>query len=444
MGLDADHEHEDPPAGFDSFPGVEFYEPTKGALAAEGHFDKQEFAAYANSVTLTKLLLLMETPPDGLTGAENGADQLSALYSQLSGTTYDFELLNMHGAHGGNVLTSTLPGVGGTAKWMTSIDADNVWRQDSATTTSALFRVAYNNSAQSFAVYEETGLASGQYQVYATWQANVTQKINGPGDLAPRFIQGAEFAQYESVDVLDGEPAISRGRFIKNQQLFATDFEHEGMGFALLGSVAITDGTLRVRLNNLSGTGDPGIAGPILVVPAGGTPGTPLRIQNDRNPTTLAPLPGNGYADDGDFWTDLVYPTGAGNNPLWESALLRDGFRDLFTDWRNGTEQFPDLGDATSPDPNTAPIDKTLTQLPSHATPFGRVIEDNQADIPIPDSLRDLILEGLNNLVGLIENLEGAPPLNVTLPVLDKTLAEVLGLSDKVDETVRQPVVDYF
>jgi hypothetical protein len=43
---------------------------------------------------------------------------------------------------------------------------------------------------------------------------------------------------------------------------------------------------------------------------------------------------------------------GNGNFPLWESCLLRPAFRTLFTDWENGAENFPDSGDATSPDPS--------------------------------------------------------------------------------------------
>lgn len=44
---------------------------------------------------------------------------------------------------------------------------------------------------------------------------------------------------------------------------------------------------------------------------------------------------------------------GSGNFPIWESCVLRDdGFRALFTDWENGSANFPDLGDAPSTDPN--------------------------------------------------------------------------------------------
>jgi hypothetical protein len=43
---------------------------------------------------------------------------------------------------------------------------------------------------------------------------------------------------------------------------------------------------------------------------------------------------------------------GNGQFPLWESCLLRPAFRDLFVDWENNGQQFPELGDATSGDPS--------------------------------------------------------------------------------------------
>ena len=40
---------------------------------------------------------------------------------------------------------------------------------------------------------------------------------------------------------------------------------------------------------------------------------------------------------------------GKGNYPLWESCLTRPAFRTLFRDWENGAQQFPALGDTSSP-----------------------------------------------------------------------------------------------
>jgi hypothetical protein len=46
---------------------------------------------------------------------------------------------------------------------------------------------------------------------------------------------------------------------------------------------------------------------------------------------------------------------GTGGFPIWESCVLRPAFRALYQDWENGSEAFPDLGDAASPDPATDP-----------------------------------------------------------------------------------------
>ena len=41
---------------------------------------------------------------------------------------------------------------------------------------------------------------------------------------------------------------------------------------------------------------------------------------------------------------------GPGTFPMWESVVLRPAFKHLFTDWENGDEQFPELGDSATPD----------------------------------------------------------------------------------------------
>lgn len=53
---------------------------------------------------------------------------------------------------------------------------------------------------------------------------------------------------------------------------------------------------------------------------------------------------------------------GNGQFPLWESCLARPAFRSLFTDWENGSSNFPDLGDYPSADPS-APNPPTSTAL---------------------------------------------------------------------------------
>jgi hypothetical protein len=60
---------------------------------------------------------------------------------------------------------------------------------------------------------------------------------------------------------------------------------------------------------------------------------------------------------------------GAGTYPIWESCVNRPAFAALYADWENGADQFPELGDGTSPDPTDpdAPDpDLTLTAPPGH------------------------------------------------------------------------------
>jgi Ca2+-binding RTX toxin-like protein len=435
LGLSGVH-HSAPPAGYDQFPGVEFYPGAHGPLLDDAEFSKTDFAAYANAVTLTKLLLLMEDSAE--TGQSNGTadDQLSALYSDLSGAPYEVSHLNLHGAHGGNVMTMTLPGVNGSTPWMASIDADEVWRIDNRTVLNTLFRVSIDNNAASPASYEKA-VANGSYRVYATWTGNVTQDFDDltNSDLPDRKMTPTEFAQYTVYDGATVENTVQ-----KNQRVFATDLEHEGLGFALIGEYEITGGSLKVELSNLSGTGDHVIAGPILLVPVAG--GAAIRIQNDRDPETLVAVPGNGYSDNPAYWGDLVYEGGGGNNPLWESSRLRDGFRALFTDWVNAPLDFPALGDATTTDPNDGSVAKA--ERDSHATPFGPEVADNAIEVPITSSVRDLILDGLDQIKAVLDGIDSNPVLDIALPGIGKTLDELIDLGGGFDSQVRQPIIAYF
>jgi hypothetical protein len=59
---------------------------------------------------------------------------------------------------------------------------------------------------------------------------------------------------------------------------------------------------------------------------------------------------------------DAALNAGNGQFPVWESCLLRPVFRDLFVDWENGAENFPDLNDPVSADAgDTNPPVATLT-----------------------------------------------------------------------------------
>ena len=62
---------------------------------------------------------------------------------------------------------------------------------------------------------------------------------------------------------------------------------------------------------------------------------------------------------------------GTGAYPIWESCVLRPAFRLLFKDWENDANvqpNFPDLGDATSPDPASDPNPPAITITPRGVT----------------------------------------------------------------------------
>ncbi|MHB1241780.1 MAG: zinc dependent phospholipase C family protein, partial [Gaiellaceae bacterium] len=111
MGIEGEAQSE--PLELPAIPGLEFYPDARGRLNDNVEFDKSKFAAYRDSVTLAKLLLLQESDPLG--GTTPGTGQLSAFVSRtltgLSGTatSYDWSKLNVVGQHGGNILTTTLP-----------------------------------------------------------------------------------------------------------------------------------------------------------------------------------------------------------------------------------------------------------------------------------------------------------------------------------------------
>lgn len=75
---------------------------------------------------------------------------------------------------------------------------------------------------------------------------------------------------------------------------------------------------------------------------------------------------------------DAALSGGNGQFPIWESCLARPAFRDLFTDWENGAQNFPDLNDAPSTDasdPN--PPVSTLTPTGNVFTSSGTTYVGN-------------------------------------------------------------------
>src|SRR4029077_3104983 len=89
-----------------------FYDGAHGHLKANVEFDKNKFAAYANTVTMSKMLLLQENLPNGeapIAGLQ--PKTLSHLMSDLVGQPYDFNRLTLNSlADGGDIMTATRDG----------------------------------------------------------------------------------------------------------------------------------------------------------------------------------------------------------------------------------------------------------------------------------------------------------------------------------------------
>ncbi len=269
--------------------------------------------------------------------------------------------------------------------WLRLIDGNGVWRIDGRKTVDLLYRVHQPHDPSSGLPVASTTwtavVAIGEYRIFVSWLFNVTQRIDGE-ELKPAtnaryevFVNGVvvpyandtidqrklatcyvDPVDFVTFDPLGGDPLDCRsGDPDEVGQIFVvTD---AGGGF----------GTLAVRLTNLA-DGDV-IAGPVRIVPVDPANGLPFRIQRIVDPYTLAVLP-SGQTEQGVKWLDVVYASGNGNFPLWESELLRPVFRAFFDDWQNFGLDFPELGDATSPDPNTTPGLVPEATHGSWATPF--------------------------------------------------------------------------
>ncbi|MCA9189899.1 MAG: zinc dependent phospholipase C family protein, partial [Planctomycetales bacterium] len=367
-------------------PGVTFYEGATVSISTNVEFDKQKFAAYANSVTLGKLLLLSEDPLDGNALAAN---QMSQLMTDLTGASYDWSLLNINGAHGGNIFTSTLPkpgqeilvqaevGPSGTfpvdsRPWLLSIDGSGSWRDGFTTTTFLQYRInpPSPGAPNAKAVWQANVPTNQEFKVQVSWLANVTQRIDDPNvdDNTLEFpfeddlpITPATNATYRIFDGANPTPIATIQNI--NQQLFNLDVIDGEITYDEIATVSSTSGVLRIEMDN-DANGHV-IAGPVRLEPAAG--GSPQYVRFERDPNTLSVLP-SGYSEQGPNWVDSGFRSGTGNFPLWESKLLRPAFRQLFVDWMNGSLQFPDLGDQPSDDPNQLPI--AANPIPSAATPF--------------------------------------------------------------------------
>lgn len=477
------------PIFLDQGPGFTFYPNPTGLLDDNVEFDKNTFAGYRNSVTMAKLLLLHEQPLGGFAAsASNGGlsklinDQLGALALPGAGS-YDWSLLNLIGSHGGNIFTSTLPMPGRTTDeirefglflgtkllledrpldgrpWLRLIDGDHNWRADSRTVASTQYRVSVPCepapglpcTGTPEAAWELTGLAAGQYRVDANWVANVSQRFdvnNGPdGDIEPFDLQPAQFAQYWLYDGASSTP-INPVPVVKDQRAFTTDVVASGIAYNTLGTFTVTSGTLRVVLRNGGSARQSLIAGPILVTSLATAASVVVARRLDSD--TLAPIavPGQSYTDTGGTqWADLVYQGGNGNFPLWESELLRPIFRQLFVDWQNGAEQFPDLGDDPSADPNGCAVPGCLppdVRITDYATPFEPL---DPVDLP---PLEVLVVDGptvlgyaADTAFGTITGDGTGDELSITVAGEARFTAAVTGLTG-LTVTATRIVVDPF
>jgi len=398
-------------------PGVSFYDDAKLGLGQNVEFDKTKFAAYADSVTLSKMLLLSEDPVDHDPAATGELSRLMQNQLGSGAATYDFSKLNLVGDHGGNIMTATLPkpgevlnyvetqrlGVDGLTMplehsnpdgtitsflsdarpWLRLIDGNQNWRSDSYTTTTAMFRVNSGHDGDEKAIWTALVDPVHPVRVQVTWLSSVTVWLDDPDipGANPYEVQ-LDPESHAVYRIYDDSTLIATATV--DQQVFPTQVEDGGLAFNSLVDDDATDvsaftihsGTLRVELSNASAPQHQVIAGPLRIEPVDGSPAR--RVQLTRDPETLAEDPDNGYSEVGTHWTDFVYVTGSGNFPLWESEVLRPVFRSLFVDWQDGAEQFPDLGDPTSPDPNRTPIAPDVTPGP-YLTPWGPAPAD-----PVP------------------------------------------------------------
>jgi hypothetical protein len=407
MGVEGSDHHLPLPANFapnqqdevhltdNSVVDVTFYGDLTGPLKPDVEFNKQTFAAYADSVTLAKMLLLQETLPNGEAPVDGKQPKvISQLLSKLTGQPYDFAQMTLIGNHGGDVLTATMPGVtdpygqpvaatsnlapgvfnsqavlnatnaspivittadttslhtgdqvtvhgvlgntnanqtftisvlspttfvllgstgnnfyagGGTWEtqavarfqqpmdgplWLSLIDGDHTWRQDSRTTTTDLYR--FNRAGQGNTVtWEMSGLTPGMYKVEADWATNIFIRNQ---DLETTITDQATFAVYDGNSQV---PVVSR-TVDKNQPILddvvGIDSYVNLGGVTMMGGnktlneISINSGTLRVVLS--ASSGDIMVAGRIRVVPHGNPAGATI-IDNSHaisNATNAGPI----------------------------------------------------------------------------------------------------------------------------------------------------------
>jgi len=283
--------------------GFIFHPDATGGLKANAEFDKDRFDAYANSVILGKLALLQETLvyEDPVEGVQ--PKTISKLLTNLTGQNYDFERMTLNGHHGGNVLTATMPGVVDSIVgdpvsvfanyplpissdlWLASLDRDHVWREDSQTLLSQLYRVHDAGMGGNSAQWRFTGLTPGEtYAVQTDWSVNI--RLTDQGRLSP-----ARNAPYTIDDGVTTQTAF------RDQLLFPDDIvvpgdsegpEESGQHWAALGNFTIAGSTLTITLTDAASLGAFVVAGRVRIVPLSNPDAARIVSRNDAGYSEIA------------------------------------------------------------------------------------------------------------------------------------------------------------
>ena len=182
-------------ATLDGYLGLDSHTPFE-PLASGEVFSPAEFAAYDNTTTLARLLLL------------DGAG-LDSVLTDLVGRPYT---LYDNGSVSSNIMTTTLPGApGDPTEWLRLIDGDHPWRQDGA----PVFAAGGNHGGNgNMPLFESCVLRDlGFRTLFSDWENDDTPGIgNGNGVLDP-VENFPDLQDSESFDPNDPLPPVSELEF---------------------------------------------------------------------------------------------------------------------------------------------------------------------------------------------------------------------------------------
>lgn len=178
-------------ATLDGYLGLDSHTPFE-PLASGEHFSPTEFAAYENTTTMAKLLLL------------DGAG-LDAVMSHQVGRPYS---LYGDGDPRSNIMTTTLPGApGDPTEWLRLIDGDHPWRQDGLPVFAA---GAEHGGNGNFPLFESCVLRDRGFRaLFDDWENDA----NGNGVLDPGedFPDLGDTTSFDPNDPLPPESALTIG-----------------------------------------------------------------------------------------------------------------------------------------------------------------------------------------------------------------------------------------